>query len=204
MRFPKKRRSRIGMRATFAFRANWQAFGKPFVSTLECFWPYENLSVIPRISRSIIGPELSPTFASASRVQELLFHSPFLNSGFAAGAAGAMTTYFAEAARLRKSPALAGTADWGDQTALNLYCHSNPERWLEIPETWNFCLYQRRPRDFRCSALGMIRDRNGAPMTVVHGNGGSFKRIEHPLPIGRTSKTAPPQRSLLASVGRID
>ena len=63
-----------------------------------------------------------------------------INSGFAAGTARTMLSYLKEADRLLNSPALQGTGDWGDQTAMNLYCRSNPHAWLEIPSGWNYCL----------------------------------------------------------------
>ena len=56
-----------------------------------------------------------------------------LNSGFAAGTAGTMLRYLKEADRLLNSPALWGTSDWGDQTAMNLYCRRNPDASLESP-----------------------------------------------------------------------
>src|SRR6202044_2386976 len=68
------------------------------------------------------------------RAFPLLSSRPFLNSGFAAGTAQALRAYFREADRLIHSPDLRGSTDWGDQTALNLYCHSDPRRWHEVDQ----------------------------------------------------------------------
>ena len=62
------------------------------------------------------------------RAFDLLSTRPFLNSGFAAGTAKTLLAYLREADRMLHSADLAGTADWGDQTALNLYCYSAPGR----------------------------------------------------------------------------
>ena len=62
--------------------------------------------------------------AARRRAFDLLSTRPFLNSGFAAGTARTLLAYLREADRLLHSSDLLGTADWGDQTALNLYCYS--------------------------------------------------------------------------------
>lgn len=113
--------------------------------------------------------------ACRQRAFELLQQNPFLNSGFAAGTAASLHRYFAEAHRLRTSPELAGTRDWGDQMALNIYCHSDRTRWREVEQGWNFCVHDRR--------RGEVQFRHGAviartPVHVVHGNAHSFRQRE--------------------------
>ena len=116
--------------------------------------------------------------ASRAHAFDLLSTRPFLNSGFAAGTVEAMLRYLGEAARLRDSAAIRGSLDWGDQTALNLYCHADPGRWRAIPEGWNYCLYQRPGRDYRVRTGGLVESTSGVPIHVVHGNGGSFRPHE--------------------------
>ncbi len=101
---------------------------------------------------------------------ELFRQNPVLNAGFAAGTAQTMLKYFRDAAATWDSPALAGSTDWGDQTGLNLYCHSHPDRWLEIDEGWNFCLAGRDRREAFWDQGGRIASQRGTPIYVVHGN----------------------------------
>jgi hypothetical protein len=108
----------------------------------------------------------------------LLSRRPFLNSGFAAGTARSMLAYFREAFRLRHSAELAGSTDWGDQTALNLYCHRRPEGWLEIDEGWNYCMHARRPEEFRLRPDGRLEHARGGAIRVVHGNAHSLRNLE--------------------------
>jgi hypothetical protein len=112
------------------------------------------------------------------RAFRLLSQRPFLNSGFAAGTAGTLLTYLREACRLLHSPALRGTSDWGDQTALNLYCHSNPEVWHEVEEGWNYCMHDRRPGELRIGPNGHVISTRGIPIHAVHGNAHSLRRLE--------------------------
>jgi hypothetical protein len=98
-----------------------------------------------------------------------------INSGFAAGTARTMLGYLKEADRLLNSPALEGTGDWGDQTAMNLYCRSNPHTWREIPTGWNYCILGRRPGEFRVSSEGRTERLDGEPLHVVHGQGMTLK-----------------------------
>jgi hypothetical protein len=109
---------------------------------------------------------------------ELFSRNPFLNSGFAAGTAVAMRSYFQAAARLRDSAALAGTADWGDQTALNLYCHSQSDGWVEIDEGWNYCLHDRDRGEAYVRPDGRIASREGTPIFAAHGNARSLYKLE--------------------------
>ncbi|MFG0265197.1 MAG: hypothetical protein ACF8AM_08590 [Rhodopirellula sp. JB055] len=87
-----------------------------------------------------------------------------------------MRRYFAEAVRLRQT-SLAGTTDWGDQTAMNLYCHSDPSRWVEVSESWNFCVHDRRRGDVRVTPDGQVLNRQGNAMPVVHGNARSLTQL---------------------------
>ena len=89
-----------------------------------------------------------------ARAFDLFKDCQTINAGFAAGTARTMLRYLKEADGLLNSPALHGTGDWGDQTAMNLYCRSNPHTWLEIPRGWNYCLCGLGPRDYRVSPDG--------------------------------------------------
>jgi hypothetical protein len=89
-----------------------------------------------------------------------------------------MLRYLRAADRLQNSSALHGTADWGDQTALNLYCHSNPECWHEVGYEWNYCIYARPLGHYRMAAGGRFESRSGAPIHVVHGNGKTLRQLD--------------------------
>ena len=109
------------------------------------------------------------------RAFQLLASRPFLNSGFAAGTARCLLEYLREAQRLCNSPALEGTSDWGDQTALNLYCHSDPDRWHEVDETWNYCLYGRRRREMWINDRGRAVRGDGSVIRAVHGTANTLR-----------------------------
>ena len=113
-----------------------------------------------------------------TRAFELLSSRPFLNSGFAAGTAGAFLAYLREAHRLRHSSALDGTTDWGDQMALNLYCHGNPNSWREIEEGWNYCMLGRRPGEVRIAPSGHVVSTRRVAIHVVHGHAHSLRQFE--------------------------
>jgi hypothetical protein len=108
------------------------------------------------------------------RALELLMPRPVLNGGFAAGTAGTLLRYLREADRLQHSSALCGSTDWGDQTALNLYCYSNPQAWREIPRSWNYCLVGLGPGDYRVRLDGRTESVDGTPVHIVHGNAGTL------------------------------
>ena len=72
---------------------------------------------------------------------------------------------------------LEGSTDWGDQTAFNLYCHTNPDRWIAIDEGWNYCMHGRDTRQFRVRA-GTVLSTQGTPVHAVHGNAHSFRHHE--------------------------
>jgi hypothetical protein len=65
---------------------------------------------------------------------------------------------------------LAGSGDPGDQMALNVYCHSRPEAWHEIPESWNYCLWGRSRKTSYRREDGRYDDVRGVPIHVLHGN----------------------------------
>ncbi|HQU45286.1 MAG: hypothetical protein B7Z73_10130 [Planctomycetia bacterium 21-64-5] len=114
--------------------------------------------------------------AARRRAFDLLSRRPFLNSGFAAGTAKAVLKYLRQAEELRASSDLQGSTDWGDQTVLNLYCHSNPDEWHEIEDGWNYCLHDRRRGEVVVAANGRLCRRNRKPIHVVHGNARSLAR----------------------------
>ena len=94
-----------------------------------------------------------------------------LNSGFAAGCAATLMQYFREADSLRHSTAMAGTTDWGDQTAMNLHCYSHPEQFVLVEDDWNYCLCGRKCGEVLLHLDGRIARRsNGELIPVVHGN----------------------------------
>jgi len=107
---------------------------------------------------------------------QLLSQNPFLNSGFVAGLAGPMHSYFQSASRSMSGPDLAGTLDWGDQTALNFYCHSHPHRWHEVEVGWNYCVHDRYG-EIALEMDGRVKSRKGEPVYVVHGNARSFRHL---------------------------
>ena len=111
------------------------------------------------------------------RAFDLFSTRPFLNSGFGAGTAATMQSYFTEAARLRSSVELRGTTDWGDQSAMNLYCHSDRNRWQEIPQGWNFCVHDRPRGEVHVTPDGRVVCRNEIPIAAVHGNARSLRKL---------------------------
>ncbi|MFO0958385.1 MAG: glycosyltransferase family 2 protein [Isosphaeraceae bacterium] len=110
-----------------------------------------------------------------ARAEELFRDHDTINSGFGAGTARAMLRYLKAANRLLNSPALAGTGDWGDQTAMNLYCRSHPDRWREVPRGWNYCLVGLGPAHYRVGEDGRTSRLDGQPLHVVHGAGKTLK-----------------------------
>lgn len=111
---------------------------------------------------------------------ELLSRNPFLNSGFAAGTGATLLRYFSTAERYLNSPTLRGTNDWGDQTALNLYCHRHPARWQQIADSWNYCVHDRPRGSVLVTAEGRVESRLGHRICVVHGNAKSLRQLELP------------------------
>jgi hypothetical protein len=114
------------------------------------------------------------------RAFKLMSTHRFLNSGFAAGTVGALLRYLREGDRLLNSPDLEGVGDWGDQPAMNLFCHTHPDAFQEIGMSWNFTLAGRNPREYTVDAHGRFHSTIGIPIHVVHGNAGSFRPREFP------------------------
>jgi hypothetical protein len=104
------------------------------------------------------------------RAFQIMSTHVFLNSGFAAGTASALMRYLREGVRLLNSTALQGVGDWGDQVALNLYCHNNPGRWQAIDAGWNYALAGREPDEYWITPEGRAHRHDGQPIHVVHGN----------------------------------
>jgi hypothetical protein len=127
-------------------------------------------AVIPAWSLSIRDP------ASRARAFALLKSNPFLNSGFAAGSAAAMHAYFRRGEAMLNGPELLGTADWGDQMALNIYCHSEPSRWKSIDQRWNYCVHDRSAGEVFIAA-GRVCSRRHPNLAVIHGNARSLRQF---------------------------
>jgi hypothetical protein len=113
-----------------------------------------------------------------SRARNLLYDRPFLNAGFMAGTARSLLKYCRIVAGWYQSDKLVGTSNPGDQMALNIYCHSQPEVWKEAPEGWNYCLCRRKRETFYRDKNGRFVDLRGRPIYVVHGNAHTLRRFE--------------------------
>ncbi|MEZ6063333.1 MAG: hypothetical protein R3C19_23545 [Planctomycetaceae bacterium] len=168
--------------------AYWDAGDVVFQSSLQPLW--EIVRQTPNRLLAVREPKGFPANSAVAawtlsidhpvarrNAFELLASHPFLNSGFAAGTARTMLAYFRTADRLRHSEHLAGTSDWGDQSALNLYCHSNPGAWREISESWNYCIHDRLPGEVFVAASGRLTSRRGTPIRVAHGNARSLRKL---------------------------
>jgi hypothetical protein len=113
--------------------------------------------------------------AARRRAFDIMSSHVFLNSGFAAGTSRSLSRYMREGDRLLNSNALHGVGAWGDQPALNLFCHSHPHAWKATSRAWNYTLAGRDRRDYRVGRDGRIELSSGYPVHVVHGNAGSFR-----------------------------
>jgi hypothetical protein len=116
--------------------------------------------------------------AARQQAFEVMSTNVFLNSGFAAGTASSLLDYLREGDRLLHSTALAGVGDWGDQPALNLYCHANPARWRLADSAWNYALAGRDHDQYHIGPDGHIRRTDGGPVHALHGNAGSLRWLE--------------------------
>lgn len=112
------------------------------------------------------------------RAFEVMSTRAFLNSGFLAGTASALLDYLREGDRLLNSSALEGVGDWGDQPALNLYCHANPERWRPIHSAWNYTLAGRDEDEYAVAPDGRGVRRDGEPIYALHGNAGRLRWLD--------------------------
>ncbi|QDS94416.1 hypothetical protein FF011L_31950 [Roseimaritima multifibrata] len=168
--------------------AYWDVADVIFQSPLEKLWEevqrnpdhilavrepngYPGNAVIPAWSLSIQSP-YHREFA-----YRLLQNFPFLNSGFAAGTAGAMRDYFHAAKGYLCGPELRGTSDWGDQMALNLYCHTNPQKWRETQQGWNYCVHDRPSGEVWVSGDGLVCSQGLGRIPVAHGNARSLRQF---------------------------
>jgi hypothetical protein len=127
-------------------------------------WKYPENDAVVNWTKTIRNPE------AARRAFDLFSTRPFLNGGFTAGLAQPLHRYLREADRLLHSSALEGSPG-DDQSALNLYCHTNPDAWSEVADGWNYCLFGRNPETYRLYPDGRAESRDGSPVHVVHGNG---------------------------------
>jgi hypothetical protein len=189
----------LGSMPSEAFVAYWDAGDVIFQGRLEPLW--EIVQTNPGKVLAVREPASHPENPYVARwtqgiadprarrhAQELLFNNPFLNAGFMAGTARSLLNYCRTVAGWYDGPTLAGSSDPGDQIALNLYCHSNPDNWLEVSESWNYTLALRERRVVYRDENGTFVDARGLPIHVVHGNGNTLQA----LPIRRARSRGVP------------
>jgi hypothetical protein len=116
--------------------------------------------------------------AARDRAFEVMSTHVFLNAGFAAGKARALMSYLRAGDRLLNSTALRGVGEWGDQAAMNLYCHTNPDRWREIDAGWNYALAGRNRDEFWITPEGRAHRRDAQSIRVLHGNAFTLRWLE--------------------------
>ena len=133
---------------------------------------YPHNPVIREWSDYIVDP------TARERAFEIMSTHVFLNSGFAAGTASALLDYLREGDRLLNSTALHGVGHWGDQPALNLYCHTHPGRWKLIPSGWSYALAGRDDDEYGVTPDGRAIRRDGQPVHVLHGNSGFLRWLD--------------------------
>jgi hypothetical protein len=174
--------------------AYWDAGDVIFQDRIDPLWDLvrahtHRLLVVRDAAEGVGSPVIVPWTnrivdpVARRRTFELVSSHPFLNAGFAAGTAGALLGYLREAERLLNSDALRGVGPWGDQLALNVYCHTYPERWSEISPEWNFCLACRGSGDLRLAPDGRIDSVADGPIRVVHGTAGTLGWWGYPLQV---------------------
>lgn len=168
--------------------AYWDAGDVVFQAPLQPLW--ELVRQQPGkllIAREPVRHPESPTITNWTRgildlrmrrkVRELLYPRPWLNAGFVAGNAAALLRYLRTVADWYDKPLLAGANNKGDQLALNVYCHTHPDAWEEVPESWNYCLCRRDPRSVYRREDGRYVDVRGVPIYVIHGNSGTLPSV---------------------------
>lgn len=166
--------------------AYWDAGDVIFQDRLSELWTLvrenpERLLVVTEVWRdppkrwSVRWARCIPNPAVRRYVVQLLATGANLNGGFAAATAKTMLQYLKGAHRIRHSKALLGSREWGDQPAMNLYCHADANRFLAVDERWNYCLHRRNLKEYRLLPKGRFVRRDGAALSVVHGNGGSLE-----------------------------
>jgi hypothetical protein len=168
--------------------AYWDAGDVIFQASLRPLWELvrQHPNKLLVAQEPVRHPE-SPTITNWTRgiddpamrrkVRALLYPRPWLNAGFVAGNAGALLQYFGTVADWYDKPLLAGANNKGDQLALNVYCHTNPDVWQEIPESWNYCLCRRNPKLVYRREDGRYVDVRGVPIYAIHGNGGTLPSV---------------------------
>ncbi len=115
--------------------------------------------------------------AARLRAFSLLKNNAFLNSGFAAGSAATMHAYFARGHAMLHGPELLGTSDWGDQMALNIYCHSKPSGWISLDQRWNYCVHDRAVGEVYVGSDSRVYSKTHANLAVIHGNARSLRQF---------------------------
>lgn len=169
--------------------AHWDAGDILFQGRLAPLWDLvrrhpDKLLAVAEPTRHPENPAIrhwTETIADPSarrRAMSLCGSNPWLNGGFAAGTAGTFRRYLREAGTYFKTPALAGSRDWGDQTALNLYCHTHPDAWRSIDPGWNYCLHNRTRLDYAIAPDGRVSRLDGRLVPVAHGNAGKLRHTE--------------------------
>ncbi len=168
--------------------AYWDVADVVFQDSLAALW--DEVRATPDRVRAVIEPKSYPQNKVVApwclsihdpehrlRAFDLLRRKPFLNSGFAAGTAGAMLKYFQAATAMRHGPELSGSTDWGDQMCLNLYCHLNPTLWRSIDQRWNYCVHDRAVGEVVVTSQGRVLSRRGQTISVAHGNARSLRQF---------------------------
>jgi hypothetical protein len=167
--------------------AYWDAADVVFQSSLEPLWQEvrqypAQLHAACEVLHYANNPgvlDWVQTIASSTHRQHalnLLAVCDCINSGFVAGTACAMQAYFVQADQFLRSAVLAGSSDWGDQTALNLYCRSYPQRWRQVSAAWNYCLCGRDLPRHRFNRSGRL-ECQCEDIRVVHGNAKTLPHI---------------------------
>jgi hypothetical protein len=162
--------------------AYWDAGDVVFQGSLQPLWHLvqryqDKLLVVAEAKPSRDHPlvhEWTHTIRDSTardHARRMLTANPYLNSGFAAGRAPVMLKYVRATHDLQHSPAIEGTLDWGDQTAMNVYCHTDSSRREVVSDDWNFLLAWRRPGDVRVRSDYVFVHANGDVIPVVHGAG---------------------------------
>ena len=177
----------VGSLPKTATVAYWDSGDVMFQESLQPLWREIELnrSTLLVVKESYQHPENTAVFEWTHTIKneearntafDLMRNRPFLNSGFAAGTKDVVLDYLVEGHRLRHSEALDGTRDWGDQTALNLYCYLQPNRHTLVDEQWNYCLAGRDKATYYADSNGTIRSRSDASaIAVVHGNANTLE-----------------------------
>ena len=80
-----------------------------------------------------------------------------------------MHAYFDRGASMLNGPELLGTSDWGDQMALNVYCHSHPGSWMSVDQRWNYCVHDRPAGEVFIEASRVCSKRH-PNLAVIHGD----------------------------------